>query len=224
MQTKSQLPRVRAASLLLLPFASACLGPAGAPGPGDPTVVLRSSEGTELGVATDYGVLFLGHVAREGLVDLTAWFNDGPSWEHGRVEEVGGGLYVTEAPIRLSTVRLGFESLPPRTRVLVRSRRAGALREIETEVVADERVDGVLLPLEGGLRELTDEELGAGVFRRVEGELQLVGLVSGRLALDTGGERREYVTVVGPEDLWRVPLHAKGDGEREPPLYREDVL
>ena len=52
------------AALLLLP-AAGCLGPY-THKLSDPTLVLQTRGGTELGVSTEYGVVFLGRTARSG--------------------------------------------------------------------------------------------------------------------------------------------------------------
>jgi hypothetical protein len=130
----------------------------------DPVVIVHGSAGDELAVSTDYGVLFLGRTARGGRVEFTAFFGDGPAREEGVIESVGGGVYATEGEILLPCVALCFDPPPAGTVVVVRGRRAGQPFEIESELAADPRVKGVLLKPSHELDQLTDDELGAGVF------------------------------------------------------------
>lgn len=210
--------------LLLGLVSTACLsGTPDTSRPLDSTVRIRSSAGTELGVATDYGVVFLGRTAREGEVALTAWFGDGPSWESGTVEAVGGGVYATRAEIRLPTVPLDFDAPRPGTEVRVRGRLGHEPWETPARVADHPAVAGLLLRSSEALRRLGGDQVGAGVYVGPREAERLVGLVSGRLRLRTAGGEAEFVTVVGPETLWRVPL-SRREREDPQPVYREDVL
>jgi len=212
-------------ALCVLPLlAAGCLGPSARPGPGDPTVLLRTPGGDELGVSTDYGVLFLGRGAQSGPVDLTAWFADGPSWEAGSITDLGGGLFVTRPEIRLATVPFAFEETRRGQEVTVRGRRGGTIWETETEVVTHPQVEGLLLRATDRLRAMRDDEVGAGVFVGDPEERRLVGLVSGRLLLETAEGSREFITVLGPRELWRAVLESKGGPEPPPWVYRDDIL
>lgn len=210
--------------LLLALLAPGCLGPAARPEPGDPTVTVGTAGGSELGVSTDYGVLFLGRGAQSGQANLTAWFYDGPSWEAGPIEDVGGGLFTAQAEIKLACVPLSFEVPPRGTEVTVRGRRGSEVWEETTEVVTDPSVEGLLLQPTDRLRAMRDDEVGAGVFVGPPEARRLIGLVSGRLLLENGDGNREFVTVLGPDDLWRVVLAHKSAPEPERAVYREDLL
>ena len=189
----------------------------------DPVVVVHGPRGDELGVSTEYGVVFLGRTVQSGRTDFTAWFGDGPAREEGLVEAVGGGLYATESEILLPCVSLCFTALPAGSLVIVRGRRGGVPFEIEAEIAADPRVTGVILRLDEELEGLTEAELGSGVFLvQPRAPLQLVGLVSGRLELDDGGRR--YLTAVGAEDLWRLVVHRRNTERPRRWVYREDIL
>lgn len=187
-------------------------------------MLVRTAGGNELGVSTEYGVLFLGRGAQSGQADLTAWFADGPSWESGTIEDEGGGLYAARAEIRLAAVPITFERPARGTEVLVRGRRGADVWEEESEVATHPRVTGLLLRLTDGLRDLEDDQVGAGVFVGPAGSRRLLGLVSGRLLLETEGERREFVTVLGPDELWRVVLRQKHGPTPPRWIYREDLF
>jgi carbohydrate-binding DOMON domain-containing protein len=192
----------------------------------DPTIEIRTPGGSELGVSTDYGVVFLGRTAQGGRADITAWFGDGPNIESGVIEPIGGGLFTAETEIRLPPVSISFEDPRPGSRVLVIGRTSSGPWERETEVVTDPRVDGLLLPV---VRELdgASDQIGAGVYVYPDDEVEkkkLVGLVSGRLSLSGPNGRREYLTVIGPRDLWRLVTHRRDAEQRRKWVYREDVM
>ena len=217
-------------ALAALALAGACSTPPPAPRfAGDPTVLLRTEAGGELGVSTSYGVVFLGRGARSGEVEFEVHFVDGPSFERGIVEPLGDGLYVTRAEIQLPTVPLAFDVPAPGTRVLVRGRWPGAttenaLYELELEVAADERVDGLLLDPGSELTEFGAVPMGAGVFVEEEGQRRLVGLVTGELSLAIGSSTREYLTVAGPDRLGLLVSHGRDNDRLRRRVYRRDVL
>lgn len=192
----------------------------------DPTVLIHTSGGTELGVSTEYGVVFLGRTARSGDVEITAWFGDGPDIEPSAIEPIGGGLYTAETEIRLPSVPLDFETPAPGDSLLLIARDSDGRRWQEwVRVVSNPRVRGLLVspPQEHAL---TPAGTGAGLFKLPEGDrasMRLVGLVSGRLVLETAEGREEYLTVLGPEVLWRLAAHRRDwvRGARLP--YREDI-
>ena len=208
---------------MLLTLLTGCLGPGRRPLPGDPTVLLRTSAGDELGVATDYGVLFLGRGAGSGRIDMTAWFADGASWEAGSITPVGGGLFSADTEIRLATVPISFDIPGNGADVVVRGRRGPDVWETDAKVRTHPNVEGLLLRLNDRLERMTDDEIGAGVYVGEGHDRRLIGLVSGRLLLETPEGTREFVTVMGPQDLWRAVLKGKAGHERPEFLYREDI-
>lgn len=191
----------------------------------DPTVLIHGPEGNELGVATSYGIVFLGREVDRGRVEFTAWFGDGPSLEEGVVEAVGEELYTTSAEIRIPSVPISFETPEPGDRVLVRGRRPDGPWEVSTEVVADPRVEGLLLRSTDFLDRLDDRQLGAGVYViDASGRRLLVGLISGRLRLAGPDGQREYLTAAGPSELWRLVLHRRNSERPKRWVYRDDIL
>ena len=96
--------------VLLAPLAlgsSACVGTRLL---SDPTLTIHTQKGDELGVATEHGLVFLGHTATSGRAEVTAWFGDGPSVEPVVIEPVGGGLFTAETEIRLPSVTISLRS------------------------------------------------------------------------------------------------------------------
>jgi len=192
----------------------------------DPTVEVRSPAGKELGVSTNYGLVFLGRSGRSGEVEITAWFGDGPSIEASVVEPLGGGLYTAETEIKLPRVPLSFQSPEPGQSLIVVGRNGESTWEESVRVARDSRVEGLLLEWKGRFID-APEQVGAGLY--VEdadsGRRRLVGLVTGTLELfDSAGQRQRYLTAVGPEELWRLVAYRREHQRRPRWVYRDDIL
>lgn len=194
----------------------------------DPTVEVRGRAGNELGVGTEYGVVFLGRSAQSGEIDVTAWYGDGPSIEAALVESLGGGVYLASTEIRVPAVALDFSALPAGTEVLIRGRRGARVWSADGVVRVHPNVQGLLLSAGSGF-ESSDDQIGAGVFLRgPDGQedegLRLVGLVSGGLEIEENGAQRRYLTCVGAQDLWRVAAWHRDLSHKRRWVYREDIL
>ena len=195
------------------------------PMPGaDATVRLATDAVGELGVATPYGIVFLGRGARSGDVGFAAWFADGPSYENGIIEPVGGGLFVTEAEIVLATVPLSFVTPRSGSEVIVRGRNSKGPYEFEAKVYTDDRIDGLLLRSNADLRKMTADQVGAGVYVKHEDELRLVGLLAGKLTLTFDDGPSEVFSVVGPIELWRLVTYRRDLDRPRRPAHRGDVV
>jgi hypothetical protein len=192
----------------------------------DPVLLIETDGGRELGVSTEYGVVFLGRTARSGPVTVTAWFGDGPSMEASVIEPLGGGLYTAETEIRLPQVPMTFRTPLPGERVAVVGRRQRDWWYEFTYVASDVRVEGLILDPIPDLQN-APTQIGAGVYvDDIENERYLlIGLVSGTVRL-TGpdGREREYLTVMGPEDLWRLVTFRREVEHKRRWVYREDIL
>lgn len=210
-------------AVLLVFLLGACRGTRNAV---DPVVEILTSGGRELGVTTDYGIVFLGRTAQAGEIEVTAWYGDGPSIEPSTIEPIQGGLYTAETEILLPAVPILFTEPPVGTWVAVQGRTAeGSWRE-DVRIVSDPRVSGMLIEMPPTL-EGRDDQIGAGVFRYIQQDrdrLMLLGLVSGRLVLETAAGPKTYVTVVGPSDLWRLVTLQRHFPRRRPQVYRDDIL
>lgn len=188
----------------------------------DPMLRIHTSGGSELGVSTEYGVVFLGSTATSGTVNLEVWYGDGPSLEPSVIEPLGGGLYTAEPEIRLPEVRMDFRAPAPGDPLLIVGRGEASTWRAWSTVRADERVRGLLLDVPEEL-DVRTGQTGAGVFwvNPQDGtDRRLVGLVSGRVALD--GQR--YLAVVGAEDLWRLVTYRRDHLQHKRRVYREDIL
>lgn len=212
--------------VLALAAFALTLGCAGTRTLADPTLEIRSAQGVELGVSTDYGVVFLGQHAQAGNIEVTAWYGDGPDIEVSVVEPVGAGLYTAETEIRLPQVPLSFDDPAAGSQVLVIGRNKHGLWQRMLTVKSDQRVLGILLPSSDELSNAGDQ-IGAGVYVLPDGDehkKRLVGLVSGRIRLTTDDGEREFVTVVGPQDLWRLVAYRRDRAIKRRWVYREDIL
>jgi hypothetical protein len=194
----------------------------------DPTIEIRGPSGNELGVGTEYGVVFLGRTSQSGEIDVTAWYGDGPSIEAALVESLGGGVYLASTEIRVPAVALDFSALKAGSEVLIRGRRGAQVWTADGQVRSHPDVQGLLLSA-GSDFPASDDQIGAGVYLRgPDGEddagLRLVGLVSGALELDENGATRRFLTCVGAQDLWRVPAWHRDLSHRRRWVYREDIL
>lgn len=212
------------AALLLVAVSTGCTGMRTL---SDPTLLVETSGGRELGVATDYGVVFLGRTARSGQARITAWFGDGPSLERTVIEPIGPELCTADTPIRLPDVVMDFRDPRPGEKLHVYGRdAAGPWNEVVT-VESDPRVLGLVTTIPARLRGASDQ-VGAGVYTLPDGgdprTKKLVGLVAGTLRLRTTAGDREYLAIVGPQDLWRLVTNSRDAGARRPWVYREDVL
>jgi hypothetical protein len=214
---------LRFAAAVLVCALSSC---AGVRTLADPMLQIRTSGGAELGVSTDYGVVFLGRTARSGPVEITAWFGDGPNIEKSVIEPVGNGIFTAETEIRLPQVLLTFENPKPGAQLLVIGRTSKGLWKDWVTVESDPRVLGIVTSIPLELQDASDQ-VGAGVFvvpDADETQKKLIGLVSGRIALKTGQGEREFLTVVGPTDLWRLVSHRREQPTRRRWVYREDIM
>ena len=190
----------------------------------DPVVAIMTEQGSELGVSTEFGVVFLGTTTDRGPVTVEAYFGDGPSLEQSVIEPVGGGLYTAEMEIRLPHVPVSFD-LPADGDVLeVMGRRGWDRWSVMSECRVVEGVEGVLLEIPDGFQD-SAEQTGAGVYRKLgEFDRELVGLVSGKVSLQRDGELRQYLAVIGADTLWRLAAHRRDKLRRRPFVYREDIL
>lgn len=193
----------------------------------DPVLEIRAEGQRELGVSTDYGLVFLGRTARSGPIEVTAWFGDGPSVERAVVEPLGGGLFTAEPDIKLPRVPLSF-STPKAGQTLLAVGRDGRLRwEAEVEVCADPSVEGIVVTIPPQMDGL-DGQTGAGVYLfdpENPNARRLVGLIAGKVEIaGSDGRTRRYLTVVGPDQLWRLVTYKRDFPHKRRFVYREDIL
>lgn len=187
----------------------------------DPTVTLQTAGGRELGVSTERGVVFLGHTARSGEVDMIVWYGDGPSIEGSVIEPLGDGLYLAQGEIVMPSVDIGFPELEPDHVVVARGRRGAEVWEIPLYYVDDPRLGGLAFRAAEALP-TDDDQVGAGVFweHPDTGRRFFIGLVTG--TVEVAGDR--YVTAIGGQGLWRLVAHRREAFEEGRFIYRDDIL
>ena len=189
----------------------------------DPLVLVQTRGGSELGVSTSHGVVFLGSTARAGEANLVVWFGDGPSIEPSLIEPIGGGLYTLDVPLALPSMPLSFRDPDDGERVELRGRGPSGPWRSDAAVVKHPAVAGILLEPPPEFRTASDQT-GAGVFVLGENDRpRLLGLVSGRLVLIEEGQRRTFLTVVGPADLWRLVAYRRDLRETRLQPVRPDL-
>lgn len=216
----------RAAGLLLASACAALGACAGTRTLSNPTLSLKTSGGQELGVATDYGIVFLGRTAQSGRVEIESWFGDGPNLEPAVIEPIGAGLFTAETEIRLAQVPMTFEEPRPGADLLVVGVDRGEPWEEWVRVESDPRVLGLITTIPARLRGRADQ-IGAGVYVVRDDDTdkkRLVGLYAGQVRLSTKDGERDYLAVVGPTDLWRLVAHRRDLLQRKRWVYREDIL
>ncbi|MCC7015186.1 MAG: hypothetical protein IT454_21690 [Planctomycetes bacterium] len=193
----------------------------------DPVLEIRGEESSELGVATDYGLVFLGRSARSGTVEVSAWFGDGPSVEQVAVEPLGGGLFTAEPEIRFPRVPISFQTPPPGSKLLAIGRVGRERWQAEVEVALDPAIEGLITSVPPEVV-ANDGQVGAGLYvvdSEDDHKLHLVGLVSGRVEVGDGtGSVRRYLTVVGPDQLWRLVTYRRDLPHKRKFVYRDDIL
>jgi len=217
-------PSLQPLLLSLLTLLGACQGTRNL---ADPVLEIRGVDGaTELGVSTDYGLVFLGRTVRSGSVEITAWFGDGPSIESSVVEPLGGGLFTAEPEIRIPHVPLSFETPKPGDNLLLIGRRGAEQWSREVKVRRDDAVEGLIVEVAPELFE-KEGQIGAGLYVAGPGEheLHLVGLVAGQVEI-TGadGSVRRYLTALGPDQLWRLVTYKRDFPRKRKFVYRPDVM
>jgi hypothetical protein len=149
-----QRPSALALLLVVSLLCSACQGVRTL---SDPTLVIETSGGRELGVSTDYGIVFLGRTARSGPAEITAWFGDGPNIEKTVIEPVGNGLYTAETEIRLPQVEMSFDDPAPGRELVVVGRTSAGPWSERVTVVDDQRVLGIVTTIPERLRNAADQ-------------------------------------------------------------------
>ena len=226
MNRLQSLPRRRAAiaAILALSLPMGLTACSGSRKVTDPVVGITTEQGTELGVSTEYGVVFLGRTAERGEVLVEAWFGDGPSLERSVIEPVGEGIFTAEMDIRLPQVTVSFLAPEDGESLEILGRQGAKQWTAKTKARRVAGVTGVLVDEPKSFVDSPDQ-LGAGGYRRTgtfTRELSVRG--SGRVQRQREGKVETYLAVVGPDTLWRLAAHRKDRIRRKPFVYREDIF
>jgi hypothetical protein len=129
----------------------------------DPVLEIRGPEASELGVATDYGLVFLGRSARAGAVEVIAWYGDGPSMEQRWSSRSAAGC-TRRARDQVATRSAELRESKLGETLFIVGRRGPELWAAQVEVRHDPQIEGVLLTIPKGLENGPDQ-IGAGLYR-----------------------------------------------------------
>ncbi len=175
--------RRRVLALGLLALATGCRYQRLEP-PEVPVVQITTTRGTELGVSTDEGILFLGRTAQQGPAKVFYFLGPSPLVEVGEVLPLGGPLSTVQLEVDIPTIPISFEPVRPGEELVLMGLDGPRVWQHPVRAVDNaELVNGTVLEQPAGL-ELQPWHIGAGVFRRTDGGLALVGLLKGRARID----------------------------------------
>lgn len=186
--------------------------------PETPVVAIQTIGGTELGVATDDGIVFLGRSAIEGPVKVTYWLDRAPVIEAGTIRPLGGPLLQVELDVPIPTVPIDFEETKPNETLTMMGVDGLNRWRVPVQVVTDDRIVGNAITAPASV-ELGPQHIGAGVFRETDGGMHLVGMVKA-VARASTGER--WFLLAGPTELRRALLEPKGAVPEREIRYRAD--
>jgi len=161
-----------------------------------PVVRIETRGGTELGVGTDAGILFLGRTAQAGPCRIHYWLGPTPLVEDGVVEPYGGVFFKATMDLHHQQVPFLDRELAADEPLLALLTDGRSFEEVPLERARGPVVDGDVVAWPG-----RDLPAGTGVFVRDERGLHVVGMIAGRLEL--GDER--YLVHTGIS-AWREAL------------------
>lgn len=211
--------RTRALTSIAALVALACGGPRP-----KGIVRVRTPAGEEQGVATPYGILFLGRTAQAGRCDVTVFFGDGPSIEPGTIEAADSEICVALLEVKVPMSEVSFTYPDPSDAILIAIAHDDGPEYFTTEVSTEAGVEGTVLRVPRGFP-VDPTVVGAGVYRFEDGRYRLIGLVNG-VARYRGldGQYHEVLTFLGPRNLTVAVLKDKDRGRPKDPPLRSDIL
>jgi hypothetical protein len=186
--------------------------------------LIHTPRGEEQGVATTYGVLFLGRTAQEGRCEVTVFFGDGPSLEPARIEVVNADLCLAHLEVRAPTTEISYTYPDATDDLLLGIAGETGPEFFWTRLAEDAGVTGTAVHIPGGFP-ATPSVVGAGVYRFEDNRYRLVGLVNGVARFqDKQGTTREVFTFLGPRNLALVAIHDRDRGRPKEPPIRTDII
>ena len=186
--------------------------------PESPVLGIRTTGGSELGVATDDGIIFLGRSAHEGPAKVTYWIKEAPIVEAGTIRPFGGSLHSIELDVPIPSVPIDFEQIQPGEALIMMGVDGLRRWRVPVRAVQSERIQGSAVTAPTAVK-LSPQHVGAGVFREAKGSLRLVGLVKA-VAVASSGER--WLLLAGPTELRRALLAPRAAVPRLEARYRAD--
>jgi hypothetical protein len=178
----------------------------------------------EQGVATHYGIVFLGRTAQDGRIDAAVRFGDGISIEPGTIEPVDAEFCIARLPLKVPVAEISFTYPDETDDLILAIATDDGVEEYYTQVATDYGVRGTAVRIPSGFP-ADPSVVGAGIFRFEDNRYRLVGLVSGAVRFqDANGRTREVFTFLGPRSLASVALHDRDRGRPREEPHRSDVV
>jgi hypothetical protein len=187
-------------------------------------VLVRTQGGEEQGVATPYGVIFLGRTAQSGRCDVTVYFGDGPSLEPGTIDTVDPELCIAQLEVKVPMSEVSFTYPDASDSLYIGLITPDGPELYSTTLATDLGVRGTALRIPGSFP-ISPSVAGAPVFRFEDKRYRLVGLVNGVARFkDSDGDYHEILTFLGPRNLALVAIKDKDRGRPKDPPLRTDIL
>lgn len=201
---------------LVLPGCSQWLL-SGVPRPSNARPVMRieTRGGSELGVGTDAGILFLGRTAQKGPCRIHYWLGPTPLVDDGEVERWGGVFFRANMDLKHPYAPFLDRDLGDDEPLVALMTDGRSFEEIGLQRARGPGVAGDLVVWPG-----RDLEAGTGVFVYGERGLALVGMIAGSVQL---GDQR-YLVHTGTTALREALLAAKPSREPRRVVHRPDDI
>lgn len=161
-----------------------------------PVMFIETRGGSELGVGTDDGILFLGRTAKEGPCRIHYWLGPTPLVEDGVVEAWGGVFFRAKMDLRFQHAPYLDRDLAPDEPLFAMLTDGRACEEVPLQRAHGPDIDGDVVVWPG-----RDLPAGAGVFAHTDDGLRLVGMIAG--SVEVAGQR--YLVHTGTT-AWREAM------------------
>lgn len=208
---------------LALLAASACETPFFAPAPrlrpaSVPVVGIRTTGGSEMGVPTGDGVLFLGRTAQKGPAKVLYFIGETPVVEAGNVRPVGGSLFGVELEVDIPTVPISLDPLQPGDQLELVGLDGDRVFHRDVSVPRNAAVSGTVVSWPEGM-DLKPEHVGAGVFRVTAAGRALVGLVKATARVQGG---QGFLVLAGLPEIRQAMFTPETAVPQREVIYRAD--
>ena len=189
--------RIAARAVALWPLALAACTTARAPYLMMPVVGIETTRGRELGVATDDGIVFLARTADSGPAKVLFFLDEAPVIEPGEIHVAANGMARVDLEVPIASVPISLEPLTPGEPLLLIGLDGEMVFQLEVNAVAGGPIEGTAIDWPAGF-EIRPEFVGAGVFRRGDEGIALVGLLKATATMDDG---RRVLLLAGLPEL-----------------------
>ncbi|MEZ5962575.1 MAG: hypothetical protein R3F56_01900 [Planctomycetota bacterium] len=180
-----------------------------------PVMRIETRGGSEAGIGTDDGILFLGRTAQEGPCRIHYWLGLTPVIEDGVVERWGGIFFRARMDLRHQHVPYLDRDLEPDETLVAMLTDGPTFVEIPLVRAHGAQIEGDAVDWPG--RELP---AGTGVFARTDGGLRVVGMIAG--SIEVGDQR--YLVHTGTTALREALLTARPQREPRRVEHRPDDI